>query len=92
VKFGVSPGIALRLARLWGDTPETWLRMQEAYDLGMRASGSSVPWTRLASATEPFDPGQRGIVEPAGTGFDPFARCSSLGVALRPLAAALSAP
>ena len=32
-KGGVSPEMALRLARLCGDTPEAWLRMQEAHDL-----------------------------------------------------------
>jgi len=32
-KIGVSPAMALRLSRLFGGTPEFWLRMQQAYDL-----------------------------------------------------------
>ncbi|SPE34074.1 Plasmid maintenance system antidote protein, XRE family [Candidatus Sulfopaludibacter sp. SbA3] len=30
---GISPEMALRLAKAFGSTPETWLRMQLAYDL-----------------------------------------------------------
>ncbi|HEY4114850.1 MAG TPA: HigA family addiction module antitoxin [Rhizomicrobium sp.] len=29
----VTPNLALRLARLVGGSPETWLRLQDAYDL-----------------------------------------------------------
>ena len=32
-KSGVSPEMAIRLAKAFGSTPETWLRMQVAYDL-----------------------------------------------------------
>jgi addiction module HigA family antidote len=32
-RSGISPEMALRLARAFGSTPETWLRMQLAYDL-----------------------------------------------------------
>jgi antitoxin HigA-1 len=32
-KIGVSPGMALRLSRLFGSTPDFWLRMQQAHDL-----------------------------------------------------------
>jgi len=32
-KSGISPEMALRLAKAFGSTPETWLRMQLAYDL-----------------------------------------------------------
>lgn len=30
---GVTPAMALRLSRLFGSTPEFWLRMQQAHDL-----------------------------------------------------------
>jgi len=32
-RSGISPEMALRLAKAFGSTPETWLRMQVAYDL-----------------------------------------------------------
>jgi addiction module HigA family antidote len=32
-KSGISPEMALRLSKAFGSTPETWLRMQLAYDL-----------------------------------------------------------
>lgn len=32
-RAGVTPDMALRLAKAFGSTPETWLRMQFAYDL-----------------------------------------------------------
>lgn len=32
-KSGISPQMAIRLSRAFGSTPETWLRMQVAYDL-----------------------------------------------------------
>jgi addiction module HigA family antidote len=32
-KSGISPEMAIRLAKAFGSTPETWLRMQMAYDL-----------------------------------------------------------
>jgi len=32
-KSGISPGMAIRLTKAFGSTPETWLRMQLAYDL-----------------------------------------------------------
>ena len=32
-KSGISPEMAIRLSRAFGSTPETWLRMQLAYDL-----------------------------------------------------------
>jgi antitoxin HigA-1 len=30
---GISPEMAIRLSKAFGSTPETWLRMQLAYDL-----------------------------------------------------------
>jgi len=32
-KSGISPEMAIRLFKAFGSTPETWLRMQVAYDL-----------------------------------------------------------
>jgi antitoxin HigA-1 len=32
-RAGVSPEMAIRLSRAFGSTPETWLKMQLAYDL-----------------------------------------------------------
>jgi addiction module HigA family antidote len=32
-KSGISPEMAIRLSMAFGSTPETWLRMQVAYDL-----------------------------------------------------------
>src|SRR5262245_61503693 len=32
-RSGISPDIAIRLSKAFGSTPETWLRMQLAYDL-----------------------------------------------------------
>jgi antitoxin HigA-1 len=32
-KSGISPEMAIRLTKAFGSTPETWLRMQLAYDL-----------------------------------------------------------
>ncbi len=32
-KSGISPEMAIRLAKAFGSRPETWLRLQSAYDL-----------------------------------------------------------
>ena len=32
-KSGISPEMAIRLSKAFGSAPETWLRMQVAYDL-----------------------------------------------------------
>ena len=32
-KSGISPEMAIRLSKAFGSTPETWLRIQLAYDL-----------------------------------------------------------
>lgn len=42
-KSGISPEMAIRLSKAFGSTPETWLRMQVAYDLAIaRKSESSI--------------------------------------------------
>ena len=34
-KAGVSPEMAIRLSKAFGSTPETWVRMQAAFDLAV---------------------------------------------------------
>jgi antitoxin HigA-1 len=42
-KSGISPEMAIRLTKAFGSTPETWLRMQIAYDLaGVRRDESKI--------------------------------------------------
>ncbi len=42
-KSGISPEMAIRLARAFGSTAETWLRIQLAYDLaGARKDESNI--------------------------------------------------
>ena len=49
-KAGVSPEMATRLAKAFGSTAETWLRMQVAYDLArVRESSIHVKSLRVAS-------------------------------------------
>src|ERR1700686_5156937 len=38
---GVSPEMAIRLSKAFGSTPETWLRMQLAYDLAAALKNES---------------------------------------------------
>ena len=38
-KSGISPEMAIRLAKAFGSTPETWLRMQMVYDLAEARKG-----------------------------------------------------
>jgi len=40
-KSGISPDMAIRLSKAFGSTPETWLRMQLAYDLAQARKGES---------------------------------------------------
>ena len=40
-KAGISPEMAIRLAKAFGSTAETWLRMQLAYDLAAARKGES---------------------------------------------------
>jgi antitoxin HigA-1 len=40
-KSGISPEMAIRLSKAFGSTPETWLRMQVAYDLAQARKGES---------------------------------------------------
>ena len=34
-KSGISPEMAIRLSKAFGSTPETWVRMQAAFDLAI---------------------------------------------------------
>src|ERR1039457_2457668 len=40
-KSGISPEMAIRLSKAFGSTPETWLRMQLAYDLAQARKSES---------------------------------------------------
>ena len=40
-KSGISPKMAIRLTKAFGSTPETWLRMQLAYDLAAARKNES---------------------------------------------------
>ncbi|MGH9434080.1 MAG: HigA family addiction module antitoxin [Terriglobia bacterium] len=40
-KSGVSPEMAIRLSKAFGSTPDTWLRMQLAYDLAQALKDES---------------------------------------------------
>src|SRR5574337_935946 len=40
-KSGISPEMAIRLSKAFGSTPETWLRMQVAYDLAIARKNES---------------------------------------------------
>ena len=48
---GVSPEMAIRLSKAFGSTPETWLRMQLAYDLAQaRKDDAKIKVRRLRAA------------------------------------------
>jgi addiction module HigA family antidote len=50
-KSGISPVMAIRLSKAFGSTPETWLRMQLAYDLAQaRKDESKIKVRRLHMA------------------------------------------
>ena len=40
-KSGISPVMSIRLSKAFGSTPETWLRMQLAYDLAAARKNES---------------------------------------------------
>jgi addiction module HigA family antidote len=40
-KSGISPEMAIRLSKAFGSSPETWLRMQLAYDLAQARKDES---------------------------------------------------
>lgn len=42
-KYGVSPEMALRLAKAFGTTPESWLNLQQQYDLWKTKKAHKLP-------------------------------------------------
>jgi antitoxin HigA-1 len=48
-RSGISPEMAIRLSKAFGSTPETWLRMQLAYDLA--AARKTKAKSRFAAST-----------------------------------------
>jgi addiction module HigA family antidote len=51
-KSGISPEMAIRLSKAFGSTPETWLRMQLAYDLAQARKDESKIKVRRYEAEE----------------------------------------
>lgn len=51
-KSGISPEMAIRLSKAFGSTPETWLRMQLAYDLAAARKNESHIKVRRQHAVE----------------------------------------
>lgn len=52
-KSGISLEMAIRLSKAFGSTPETWLRMQLAYDLAQaRKEEGKIKVRRIHSAEE----------------------------------------
>jgi addiction module HigA family antidote len=50
-KSGISPEMAIRLSKAFGSSPETWLRMQLAYDLAQaRKTEARIKVKRLRAA------------------------------------------
>ena len=57
-KAGISPEMAVRLSKAFGTTPETWLRLQMAYDLSQvqqkKISVKRVPRRALTDDLHPL--------------------------------------
>ena len=51
-KSGISPRMAIRLTKAFGSTPETWLKMQLAYDLAIARKKESNIRVRPYQAVE----------------------------------------
>jgi len=58
-KAGISPEMAVRLSKAFGTAPETWLRLQMAYDLAQvqqkKISVKRVPRRAMADDLHPRD-------------------------------------
>jgi addiction module HigA family antidote len=49
----ITPEMAIRLAKAFGSTPETWLKMQQAYDLAqMKAKEDDIEVARYQPKTQ----------------------------------------
>ena len=56
-KRGISPEMAVRLSKAFGATPETWLRLQMAYDLAqVRQQNISVKRVARHAVTDDLHP------------------------------------
>ena len=55
-KSGISPEMATRLSKAFGSTPETWLRMQVAYDLAQARRDESKIKVRRQHVPEELHP------------------------------------
>jgi addiction module HigA family antidote len=56
-KAGISPEMAVRLAKAFGSTPEMWLRLQMAYDLAqVRRQKISVKRVARSALTDDLHP------------------------------------
>jgi addiction module HigA family antidote len=55
-KSGISPEMAIRLSKAFGSTPETWLRMQVAYDLAQARRDESKIKVRRQHVPEELHP------------------------------------
>ena len=56
-KAGISPEMAVRLSKAFGATPETWLRLQMAYDLAqVRHQNINVKRVARRAVTEDLHP------------------------------------
>jgi antitoxin HigA-1 len=61
-KSGISPQMAIRLSKALGSTPETWLRMQLAYDLAQARKDENKIKVRRQHVPQELH-AQRGILE-----------------------------
>lgn len=50
-KRGLSADLAIRIGKLTGTTPESWLRMQEAVDIWQLSRAKSDDYARIAELT-----------------------------------------
>ena len=53
-KSGISPEMAIRLSKAFGSTPETWLRMQLAYDLAQARKNENKIKVRRQRVLQPL--------------------------------------
>jgi addiction module HigA family antidote len=59
-KSGISPEMAIRLTKAFGSTPETWLRMQLAYDLAAARKNERKIKVRRVRLGKTLEPATRG--------------------------------
>ncbi len=59
-KSGISPDMAIRLTKAFGSTPETWLRMQLAYDLAAARKNERKIKIRRVRLGKTLEPATRG--------------------------------